>query len=190
MRRSSRTMAALAHRTVSARRPERGKSWSSAFSISEAVKSGHPANIRSVCRPQHLHTHCRDVCGCSSPVPSSQTAAIVVNFLPGATPKVNVRHLPTMATTYEIKIFSAVLSEAFPILTRIKCDIITNIHIMCSCEVPLFLSDLKKISWHSVQWEPSWYMRKDGRTDIMKLTVAFRNSANAPKNQYLNAMWK
>jgi hypothetical protein len=34
-----------------------------------------------------------------------------------------------------------------------------------------------------VQWEPSCTMRTEGRTDVTKLTVAFRNVANAPKNQ-------
>jgi hypothetical protein len=29
-------------------------------------------------------------------------------------------------------------------------------------------------------------MRTDGRTDMTKLTVAFRNSANAPKNCYIS----
>jgi len=37
----------------------------------------------------------------------------------------------------------------------------------------------------SVQWEPSCSMRTDGqtdgRTDMMKLIVAFRNFENAPK---------
>ena len=60
----------------------------------------------------------------------------------------------------------------------------------------LFLSDSNKnlnsldrfqkklkyqISSKSVQWEPSCSMR----TDMTKLIVAFRNSANAPKNCYL-----
>jgi len=33
-----------------------------------------------------------------------------------------------------------------------------------------------------VQWE-TFFIRTDGRTDTAKLTVAFRNFANAPKNQ-------
>jgi hypothetical protein len=73
------------------------------------------------------------------------------------------------------------------------------------CKVPLFLSDfnetlifatdfgkssIDKISWNSVQWEPSCSMRTDGRTDMTKLIVAFRNFANAPKmgqKQYCNS---
>ena len=40
-------------------------------------------------------------------------------------------------------------------------------------------SDIK-FSWKSVQWEPSCSMRTDGRTNMTKLTVAFRNIANPP----------
>ena len=62
---------------------------------------------------------------------------------------------------------------------------------------PLFLSDLdesrifstdfrnvlkNKISLKSVNWEPSCSMWVDGRTDMTKLTVAFRNFAKAPKH--------
>ena len=38
------------------------------------------------------------------------------------------------------------------------------------------------VSSKSVQWEPSCSMRTDGRTDTIKLIVAFRNFANAPNN--------
>jgi len=40
-----------------------------------------------------------------------------------------------------------------------------------------------QISWKSVQWEPSFSMRTDGRRDMTKLIVTFRNFANASKNQ-------
>jgi hypothetical protein len=33
-----------------------------------------------------------------------------------------------------------------------------------------------------LQWEPSCSMRTDGRKDMTKLIMAFRNFANAPKN--------
>ena len=55
-----------------------------------------------------------------------------------------------------------------------------------------FSIDVRKIlkyhiSGKFVQWEPSCSMRTDGRTDrqidMIKLTVAFRNFANAPKNR-------
>jgi hypothetical protein len=39
-----------------------------------------------------------------------------------------------------------------------------------------------KISWKCIQREPSCSVRTDGRTDMMKLIAAFRNFANAPKN--------
>ena len=37
-----------------------------------------------------------------------------------------------------------------------------------------------QISWKSVQWEPSCSLRTDGRTDLTKLIVGFRNFTNAP----------
>jgi len=39
-----------------------------------------------------------------------------------------------------------------------------------------------KISWKSVEWEPSCFMQTGGRTDMTKLIVAFRNYSKAPKN--------
>ena len=36
------------------------------------------------------------------------------------------------------------------------------------------------MSQNSFQWEPSYSMLTDGRTDVTKLIVAFRNFANAP----------
>ena len=43
-----------------------------------------------------------------------------------------------------------------------------------------------QISSKSVKWESSCSMRADGRKDrhMMKLIVAFRNFANAPKNAF------
>jgi len=42
-----------------------------------------------------------------------------------------------------------------------------------------------QISWKSVQLEPSCSMRTDGRTDMTKLIVAFRNCASVPTNHYV-----
>ena len=39
-----------------------------------------------------------------------------------------------------------------------------------------------RISWKSIQWEPRCSGRKDGRTNMTKLIVAFRNFVNAPKH--------
>jgi hypothetical protein len=76
-------------------------------------------------------------------------------------------------------------------------DILLKMYIVLHVKYPLVLSDFNEtwifltdfrkklkhqISWKSVQWEPSCSMRTDGRTDMTKLTVAFRNFANAPKN--------
>ena len=104
------------------------------------------------------------------------------------------------------------LSQTFLILRRTECDMIANVHrssrkvsvILVRFEWTWILSTnfrtiLKyQISWKSVQWEPICSMRadgqtewrtarrRDGRTDMMKLTVAFRNFANAPKNTLFN----
>jgi hypothetical protein len=48
-----------------------------------------------------------------------------------------------------------------------------------------------QLSWKTVQWEPSCFMRKDRRTDRKKLTVAFRNFANAANTMIRNKnMWQ
>jgi len=39
-----------------------------------------------------------------------------------------------------------------------------------------------EILWKSIQWEPSFSMRTDGRTDMTKLIVAFCSFAVSPKN--------
>jgi hypothetical protein len=38
-----------------------------------------------------------------------------------------------------------------------------------------------QVSWKFVQWNPSYFMRTNGQTDMVKLILAFRNSAKAPK---------
>ena len=76
-----------------------------------------------------------------------------------------------------------------------------KIYIGLHVKYPLFLSDFNdtwifstdfrkiltyQVPWKSVQWEQSCSMwadgRSDRRTDKTKLIVAFRNTANAPKN--------
>ena len=90
-----------------------------------------------------------------------------------------------------------ILSEASLILRRAERDMIKNVF-WSSCTVPLFLSDFNEtwifstdfrkilkyqISWLSVQWETSCSVRTDRLTDTKKLTVAFRNFANAPNSR-------
>jgi hypothetical protein len=112
-----------------------------------------------------------------------------------------------------VLIFSTNLSEMFLILRRIERDIMLH---RFSCKVPVIFLDVNenwisstnfrevlkyKISWKSIQWEPSCCAWTDGRTDgrtggltdrqtdrwteeqtdMTKLIVVFRNFANAPK---------
>jgi hypothetical protein len=58
-------------------------------------------------------------------------------------------------------------------------------------ETWIFSTNLQKIlkyhiSWKSVQWEQCCSMPTDGRADMTKLIVAFRNFANAPKSHALS----
>jgi hypothetical protein len=95
--------------------------------------------------------------------------------------------------------FSLQFFQIYLILRRSARDIIINMHrlyIGIHVKYTLFLSDFNKIwtfstdfrkilkydiSWKSVQWEPSCSMRTDGRTDMTKIIVAYRNVAKAPK---------
>ena len=90
------------------------------------------------------------------------------------------------------------LSETFLILRRNEQDMIKKIlevfmqstyytyQILMKLEFTwqfFFLNVLNyQVSRNSVQWEPSCPTRTDGRADMTKLIVAFRNFANAPKN--------
>jgi hypothetical protein len=90
------------------------------------------------------------------------------------------------------------LFEAFLIVRRVQQDIVISVK-TSSCKVPvivvglnetrIFWTDFQKkklkyqISPEAVQWEPSFSIRTNGRTDMTKLIVAFRNFANAPKKQ-------
>jgi hypothetical protein len=84
------------------------------------------------------------------------------------------------------------------IVRRTERDIIIYVP-RSSCKVPVVLSHFTeswifstdfgkilkhKVSWKSVQREPSWSMRADGQTDQHdEAIVAFRNFANAPKTE-------
>jgi hypothetical protein len=52
------------------------------------------------------------------------------------------------------------------------------------------ISEKKKLKYvvssKSVQWESKCFMRANRQTDMMKLIVAFRNFANAPKTAHVS----
>jgi len=89
-----------------------------------------------------------------------------------------------------------ILSETFHILRRIERDVI-KMYIVPHVKNPLFLSDFnetwiistvsRKVLKYQVSLSPSSGSRvvpcgqTDGRTGMMKLVVAFRNFAEAPK---------
>jgi len=87
-----------------------------------------------------------------------------------------------------------ILSTTVLILRWTERDMIINVY-WSSCKVPFILvrffsTDFRKIlkcqiSWKSIQWEPSFSMRTNGRTDMTKIIVAFHNFANAPKSCYI-----
>jgi hypothetical protein len=96
-----------------------------------------------------------------------------------------------------IRVYLQYLSEIFVIPRRTVKDMIKN-DIGLHVKYPLFLSDFKetlifsseflkilkcKTSRKSGQWEPRYSMRTEERTDMTKVLVAFRNSANSPKEE-------
>ena len=82
-------------------------------------------------------------------------------------------------------------SQIFLTPRRNKRDIIINLH-SSSCKISVIRLTPRQIfkkifryqiSRKSVKLEKSCFMQTDGRADMRKLTVAFRNFASAPKNQ-------
>ena len=92
-------------------------------------------------------------------------------------------------------------SETFVTLEIIQRYAITSVHVKHTLllsyynETLIFSIDLREtlkyqISWKSVRWKPSCFMRTDGRnrdggTDMTKLIFAVRNFANAFRNCYI-----
>jgi len=92
------------------------------------------------------------------------------------------------------------LTETFLILRRNERDTIRGVYWSSRKVLFVFLSDFNEtwifwadfrkilkyqIWWKPVQRKPSCSMWADGRTDMTKLIVAFRNFANAPKTAIL-----
>jgi len=103
--------------------------------------------------------------------------------------------------------FSTTCILTFFSLRRIKRDIIKNVYrslrrvpvILVRSLTWIFWTDFRKIlkyqlSLKFVQWKPSCSTRTDGRTDMTKLRVAFRNFANALvklKGDFINLkLWR
>jgi hypothetical protein len=93
--------------------------------------------------------------------------------------------------------FLKLLSETFLILKRIERGMIEKFY-WSSCKVPLVLSDCMKLEFSRQIFEKysniifhenlpsgSRVVPWGQRTDMTKFIVAFRNSANAPKNSTL-----
>ena len=89
------------------------------------------------------------------------------------------------------------LFETFLILRRTERDVIKKMYTGLNEKYPLLLSDCNETwifstcfrkmlkhqtSWNPGQWEPSCSTRTVRQTDVLKVTDAFANSANTPKN--------
>ena len=126
-----------------------------------------------------------DICGLSA-------SAIFFHFIS------QMARLPEkiIDNTMCVLMFFTTFSETFPILRRIQRNIIINAY--WHVKQPLLLSYFNEnrvfstyfrktlkhnIPRKSLQWEPSCYMRTDGRTDMTELKVTFRNFADASKNE-------
>ena len=88
------------------------------------------------------------------------------------------------------------MSETFLVLRRIDRDVIINVY-RCLCNVQVNLSDFNETSvlstgcrkkYSNIKFHENSFQRErssmqtDGRADVTKLIVVFRNSANAPND--------
>ena len=88
-----------------------------------------------------------------------------------------------------------IFSEPISILRRPEKDVVINIYLFSRTVSIILVRFIRtwifstyfrkileyQILWKSVQWESSCSIRTGRRTDMTKLTVAFRNFAKAPK---------
>ena len=89
----------------------------------------------------------------------------------------NISHFKKNWARYDHKCMSVCTSSS-----RYSC------HILMKLEFSRQIFEKKntqyQISWKCVDWEPTTSMRADGRTDITKQIVAFRNFANVSTKQH------
>ena len=94
--------------------------------------------------------------------------------------------------------FSLHLSETFLVLRIIQWNTVINVHgslvLSDFNETWIFSTHFRKTLgyqsvWKSIEWEHSCTLQMDGwtgrHTEMTKLRVAFHNSMNTPKNEYL-----
>ena len=134
---------------------------------------------------------------CASAILSSVTWPAIQHFFPTLS---NKRHDFRKKKVIEFEMCVLIFSTSFfwnISHSKKKWTRYDEMYIGLYVKYMLFLSDFNetssfsmnfwnilkyKISWKSVQWEPSCSMRTDERTDMTKLIVAFGNFANSPKN--------
>ena len=102
----------------------------------------------------------------------------------------NIKHV----YRFSLQLF---FSEALIILRSIRPDTVINTYVFMhsvrySCQILMQLEFSRRIfsktlkyqpARKPLQWKPSCSMRTYGQTDMTKLTVAFINFTNAPKQQ-------
>jgi hypothetical protein len=144
-----------------------------------------------------LHNLC--VCVCSFRYPALNAHALcrmlpspLYNIFPNYLINGTIFEKKCFEYKIVIRVYLQHLSEIYIILRRIE-EIWSKLYIGLHVKYPLFLYDFNETNflkilkyqtlWKSGQWEPRYFMRTDERTDMTKVLVAFRNSANSPKEE-------